>query len=91
LLADCYANSAYEWGLPTIREVKANTRLMAAAPDLYRIVKFLHDWFEENKWSESPYPGTLMSDKAEQFADAADDGETFAVAIMAAIDKAEGK
>jgi len=91
LIADCYADSALDVGLPSVKQARANAKLISAAPDLYRIVKFLHDWFEANQWSQSPWPGTLMPDRADQAADAVDDTETFAVAIMAAIDKAEGK
>jgi hypothetical protein len=59
--------------------------LIAATPELYRMVKFIHDWCEENKWSSLPYPGTLVGE------DYDNDKETLAMAVMAAVDKAEGR
>lgn len=63
-------------------ETEANARLIAAAPNLLEVVKYLHWWIEEGGASKPISLSGLMDDNGER---------TIADAVRAAIAKAEGK
>jgi len=49
LIADCYADTHLDFGLPEEKEYRANARLIAATPKLLKAAKkILEDWDKRN-------------------------------------------
>lgn len=47
LIADCYADSPHDLGLPSVAEVKGNAAILAAAPALEKSLKDLSERLEK--------------------------------------------
>jgi hypothetical protein len=60
LIADCYADSAMDFGLPEPSEYRANALLIAAAPELLKVLESVAARWDKDDDQDAPELGTAI-------------------------------
>lgn len=60
LIADCYADSEMDFGLPEPSEYRANAGLIAAAPELLEVLKSVAARWDKGNDQDAPEVGTAI-------------------------------